>query len=286
MFAAVSAAMRFVLFIVMTLLGMIVYMPLLGIGRGYRAVARAYWRLVAGLVLRMDVVVHGEVSRERPLLCVSNHMSYLDIVALGTLMVGSFVSKAEVRTWPGFGFLAWLGRTVFIDRRPSETRRNRDLIAARLRAGEPLILFPEGTSTDGNRVLRFRSALFNAAEMAAEDAAGGLDHGGQVFVQPVALAYTRVGGLPMGYEHRAHYAWYGDMDLVTHLWGVLIRPRSRVEIMYLPAVAVSSFPDRKALAAYCEAEVRRAVNGLLSGNFRAPTPVPGTAAALPVAPPS
>lgn len=274
MFAVLSAALRFALFLVMTLVGLVIYIPLLGLGRGYRPVSRFYWSMVARLVLQMEIVVHGELADERPLLCVANHVSYLDIVMIGSLVSGSFVSKAEVRTWPGFGFLAWAGRTIFIDRRPSETKRNRDMIAARLRHNEPLILFPEGTSTDGNRVLRFKSALFNAAELATEEAAEGVEHGSRVHVQPVAVAYTRWHGVPMGYAHRPHYAWYGDMDLVTHLWELMVRGGFRAEITFLPAVAVDRFPDRKALAAYCEAEVRRASNELLGGRRHPPMAIP------------
>lgn len=256
--AAVSAALRLILFVLWTLILLPPYLLALLLRRHYRRIALFYWRTVGRFLIRMDVRVHGEMSAERPLLLVLNHVSYLDIVLLGGLIPGCFVSKAEVRKWPGIGFLALIGRTVFVERRPSAVGRQRDAIAGRLKEGEPLILFPEGTSSDGNRVLPFKSALFNAAEVAV----GGDAH---VRVQPVAIAYTRFGGLPMGYAGRPFYAWYGDMDLVSHLWEVMKRGRFTAEVEFMSPVTVDRFANRKDLARYCEAETRRGFNRLLTG---------------------
>ena len=112
------------------------------------------------------------------MLFAANHVSYLDITVLGSLLDASFIAKTEVAGWPLFGWLARLQRSVFIDRRARSTAHQRDSIAARLAAGEALILFPEGTSGDGNRLLPFKSALFSVADHAGRrrgDGAAGVD---------------------------------------------------------------------------------------------------------------
>lgn len=257
MLSSLSAAMRLLLFVVWTFVMLPPYLATLALGRYYRRIARVYWAVTAKYLIQAEIVCRGTMSGERPLLIVANHASYLDIVVLGATVPGCFVSKAEVRKWPGIGFLAIIARTVFVDRRPSSTHRQRDEIAGRLKEGEPLILFPEGTSSDGNRVLPFKSALFNAAEHAIG--------GRRPVIQPLAIAYTRQGGLPVGYAGRPLYAWYGDMDLVTHLWAVMKAGPFTVELEFLPTVTMESFPDRKALARHCEDAVRRAVSRALSG---------------------
>ena len=135
------------------------------------------------------------------MLFASNHVSYADIAVLGSLIAGSFIAKAEVAHWPLFGWLAKLQRTVFVDRRVRSTQLQRDAMTERLAAGDALILFPEGTSGDGNRVLPFKSALFSAAERMQAIV--------PIAVQPVSIAYTRLDGMPLGRLLRPFIAWYG-----------------------------------------------------------------------------
>lgn len=258
MFAGLMAASRLLMFVAWTLVCLVPYLPALALRRYYRRIAQFYWKVVNDHVLRMHVVVRGSICRDRPLLIVANHQSYLDICVFGQLIPGCFVSKAEVRKWPGIGFLALIARTIFVDRRPSSAGRQRDEIAGRLKEGEPLMLFPEGTTSDGNRVLPFKSAMFNVAEVAIHD-------GGHIAVQPVSIAYTRHNGLPMGYGLRPFYAWFGDMDLASHLWEVLMLGDFTVEVDFLPPVTMEGFADRKALAKHCEEVVRRGHNGALTG---------------------
>jgi len=252
-----TATVRLVGFVVVTLVMLVPYLACLGLGRGHRRVQNVYWGWVLRHLIEGRLLIRGRMVDDRPLLLVSNHTSYLDIAVLGSLVPGAFVSKAEVRDWPGIGFLAKVARTVFVDRRPSSTGRQRDEIRRRLGEGEPLILFPEGTSSDGNRVLPFRSALFNVAEREID--------GRPVVVQPVAIAYTLWRGLPMGYMGRAFYAWYGDMELVDHLWTVMVRGPFTVEVAFLPPVAVTDFPNRKALARDVEGRVAAAHNAMMCG---------------------
>lgn len=210
-------------------------------------------------ILGIEVVVHGRVSRHRPTLFVSNHSSYLDIPVLGSRIEGSFVAKTEVGSWPLFGTLARLQHTVFVDRRARNAKRDSQSLRSRLDRGDCMILFPEGTSSDGNRTLAFKSALFGVAGVHAGTASSALT------VQPVSIVPTHLDGIPLGREYRAVYAWYGDTDLAPHLWSMIGMGRLRVQIAFHEPVPAARFTNRKALADHCWCEVADGVAGLLSG---------------------
>ena len=204
----------------------------------------------------------GNPTAERPALFVANHVSYTDITILGSVIAGSFIAKAEVADWPFFGWLAKLQRSVFVDRRVRSTAAQRDAITDRLSAGEALILFPEGTSGDGNRVLPFKSALFSAAQ--PNDIP-------PVVVQPVSLAYTRLDGMPIGRLYRPFFAWYGAVDLAPHLWSMVSLGMVEVVVEFHPPTFLSHCGSRKALAGYCYARIAGGVAGALCGR---PQPMP------------
>lgn len=231
-----------------------------------------FHRLCLG-ILGIRIERHGRMSPTRPTLFVCNHSSYLDITVLGALMPGSFVAKTEVAGWPLFGLLAKLQRTIFVDRRRGTTRRQRDDIAERLAAGSNLILFPEGTSNDGNRTLPFRSALLSVAEAAPASAP-------PLAVQPVSIAYTLLNGMPLGHGLRPFVAWYGDMALADHLWQFLRLGRLTAVVRFHPVVTIDRFGSRKALADHCRDVVAQGVARALAGR-RWP---PDTAPAEPAAP--
>jgi lyso-ornithine lipid O-acyltransferase len=213
-------------------------------------------------LLNIIVERRGVMSTTTPTLFVCNHSSYLDISALGSVITGSFVAKAEVANWPFFGFLAKLQRTVFVDRQRRSTHQQRDNLAKRLDAGDNLILFPEGTSNDGNRTLPFRSALFAVAERRVGAAGNG---GTPLTVQPVSLAYTRLNGFPIGRTLRPFFAWYGDMDLFGHLWRVAGLGRIEVVIEFHTPVTIEQFGTRKALAEHCQRVIAGGVAAALTG---------------------
>ncbi len=175
---------------------------------------------------------------------VANHASWLDIFALNARKRVYFVSKAEVARWPAIGWLARSVGTVFITRSAREAKSQQALFEARLHAGHKLLFFPEGTSSDGRRVLPFKSTLF-AAFFA-------LELRDEMFIQPVSVIWHA----PDGADAR-FYGWWGDMGFGPHLVQVLAQGRQgRVEVIYHAAVPVTDFPDRKALALHCETEVR------------------------------
>jgi 1-acyl-sn-glycerol-3-phosphate acyltransferase len=250
------------------------YAVLMGLRVPSRWLARVYWIGTARIIGLKVVVRAGTFSRRRPLLVLSNHMSYLDIVALGALMDAGFVAKSEVGTWPGFGLIARLGRTVFVERKRARAGQGRDDIAQRLREGEPLILFPEGTSSDGNRVLPFKSALLSVAESNPggrrrrgadqQDAPAKEPPPPRPVIQPVSLAYTRMDGVPIGRAWRPLLAWYGDMDLAPHLYTMAGMGRVTVEVIFHPPVDPADWPSRKTLARHCEQVVAEGVESLLA----------------------
>lgn len=215
-------------------------------------------------ILGMKVVAIGQRAAARPTLFVVNHSSWLDITVIDTLMPICFVAKREVNSWPVFGLLARLQRTVFVERRAQRTAVHKDEMTERLNAGDNLVLFPEGTSSDGNHVLPFKSAFFALAETRVKDA--------PLTVQPVSVAYTAIDGLPIGRDRRPELTWFGDMELAPHLWGVLCLDRFTVTVQYHPPVTMESFASRKELSAHCQAVVSAGLSDALSGRVQLPAP--------------
>jgi 1-acyl-sn-glycerol-3-phosphate acyltransferase len=230
---------------------------------------RAYHRR-SSRILGFDTTVIGTPSPLRPTLFVANHTSYVDIEILSGVIDVSFVAKSEVKRWPLFGWLARLQRTVFVDRRASTTHQQRDAILDRLKEGGRLVLFPEGTSNDGSRVLPFKSALFAAVHGAS------LEH--PITVQPVSIAYVTLDGLPIGRFYRPFFAWYGDMDMASHLWTMVGLGRVGVTVEFHTPVNPAAFPTRRALAEHCWRVVSAGVASAISGR---PQPVEATGAVLP-----
>jgi len=236
---------------------------LLLLPRLWWALPKLYHRMCCRIMgLRVRVV--GQPSAARPTLFVSNHVTYFDIPVLGSIMPVSFVAKTEVAQWPGYGLLAKLQRTVFVDRRRHTTAKQRDSIGARLAVGDQLVLFPEGTSNDGNRILPFRSALLSVAETASTER--------PLVVQPVSIAYPSINGLPMGWGLRPLVAWYGGMELGGHLWRFSRLGQVEVVVQFHDTVSVADFPSRKELTKHCAEAVAGGVDRALGGRLPAPVP--------------
>ncbi|WP_315899505.1 lysophospholipid acyltransferase family protein [Roseovarius atlanticus] len=204
------------------------------------------WAIWAGLrIIGLRYRREGRPMRDHGAV-VANHASWMDIFALGAGQAITFVSKAEVAGWPGIGFLARLVGTVFINRNPRQADAQRNQLKTELDAGRKLLFFPEGTSTDGMRVLPFKSSLFAAF--------ADLETG--MRIQPVTVVYIA----PDGVEEPRFYGWWGDMDLGPHMVQVLSRfPQGGVRVIYHEPLRISDFPDRKKLAQALEARVRSAM---------------------------
>src|SRR5215471_931639 len=217
---------------------------------------------VACAILGIRVHEVGRRMHEHPLLIVANHSSWLDISVITAVAPVVFVAKQEVAGWPVIGLLAKLQRTVFVDR----TRRHKtpDVnaeIAQRLSAGDPVVLFGEGTSSDGNRVLAFRSALIGAARDALAEA----EHTGRVWIQPLSIAYTRLHGLPLRRHDRPHVAWYGHMTLAPHFARIARHGGVEVSVTWGEPVPFDAQSDRKLIARALERDIRERTMRALRG---------------------
>jgi 1-acyl-sn-glycerol-3-phosphate acyltransferase len=207
--------------------------------------ARVYWATFARLI-GIEVRVIGKAAKRqgtRSVVYVSNHSSWVDIPILGGVLDGCFVAKNEVATWPVIATIARLGRTVFVSRARTTMARERDTMRTVLRAGDNLILFPEGTSSDGSRVLPFRSSFFAIAEPEV-----GADITTAPLIQPVSIVYDRLGGLPAGRASRPVFAWYGDMDIASHFWRLSQHTGLRATVLLHTPLDPALFQDRKALS--------------------------------------
>lgn len=208
-----------------------------------------YHRLVCRII---GARLHVEgVRPQGAALLVSNHVSWADIPVLSAAHPVSFVAKAEVGTWPFFGTLARLQRSVFIDRqRRHQTGKSRDELSERLETTDAIVLFPEGTSHNGKQILSFKSSYFGAVEEK------------DIPVVPVILAYHKLNGLPVTGRQRPGVAWYGDMDLLPHLWSFLKQGPVDVTVRFLEPLPQAS---RKILAQEAELRIRAGLVEILHG---------------------
>jgi len=204
-------------------------------------------------LFNVRVIEKGTPPGDAPTLVVANHVSWLDIPVIGSTHPLSFIAKSEVEGWPVVGLFARLQRSVFIDRqRRKSTAEVNDELAHRLVKGEVIVLFAEGTTSDGNRLLPFRSSLVGAAQAALMH-----DSVEQVFLQPLAISYVRRNGLPITRRDRPFIAWYGDMDLAPHL--KLFLEGHPVDVAVTWGEPIPFNGNRKEATAAAESAVRKAL---------------------------
>ncbi|GAB0112782.1 lysophospholipid acyltransferase family protein [Acidisoma sp. C75] len=203
-------------------------------GRAKVVMPQLYW---AGLCrcLGLSVRLTGApMARGLPIVFISNHSSWMDIPALGARLPACFIAKGEVGRWPIISMVARLGRTIFVTRRAATAAQEAAEIKRRLAVGDNLVLFPEGTTSDGARVLPFRSSLLAVAEA-----------GPPLLLQPVTIVYDGYESLPVRREDRALFAWFGDMSLAGHFNRIARCHRLRVTIMLHPPIDPRGAGGRK-----------------------------------------
>ncbi|OUJ01030.1 lysophospholipid acyltransferase family protein [Acetobacter cibinongensis] len=226
---------------------------------------RVIWGILCKLLgLRIRVVgeragtVGGLKARkrgERPVIYISNHSSWVDVLILGTILPSVFVAKGDIEKWPVMGLISKIGRTIFVSRQRSTTGRERDEMIRRMVEGDNLVLFPEGTSSDGSRVLPFMSAFFAIAKLPKLKEGMDLsllpisyEPGMTPLIQPISVVFDRLEGLPVHRLRRSVFAWYGDMDLGPHLWQIVQWKELRASVILHEPLDPDLFPSRKALA--------------------------------------
>ncbi|WP_324754511.1 lysophospholipid acyltransferase family protein [Roseovarius sp. Pro17] len=220
--------------------------PLCGLGRPVSPyIVRAFFRACL-IILNIRVTLRGE-PMSLPGAVVANHASWLDIFVLNARHRVFFISKSEVAGWPVIGFLARAAGTLFIRREARDAQAQTAALEARLNAGHQLLFFPEGTSTDGLRVLTFKPTLFQAFF------SPGLKE--TAYIQPVTVIYRAPEG-----QDAAFYGWFGDMDFGPHFLAILAAPRGgHAELVYHAPLKVADFDNRKTLAIEAEHIVRAAM---------------------------
>lgn len=194
-------------------------------------------------------------------LIVAAHVSWLDIAVIGAQRPLSFVAKSEVADWPVIGWLAKLQRTVFIDRqRRAATAGVAAEMGARISDGEAVVLFAEGTTGDGTRLLPLRSSLLGAAHQAL-----GKEAGGDVTVYPLAITYTGFHGMAGGRVERSLLGWYGDTELAPHLKAMMAAGAIDVVLSWGEPIVMGHGISRKAATQAAETTIRRARREAITG---------------------
>ena len=234
-----------------------------------------HWFHKVGCVfLGLEVTVLGTPSHDRPTLIVSNHISWTDIVAIGSVAEVTFVAKQEIARWFFVGFMASLQRTLFVDRkRRTDARRTTEEMARRMADGGAVLLFAEGQSDIGTHVLPFRSALVGAAQQAMVEAGAK-----EVMIQPLTIAYSRLQGLPVGRTDRNLIAWIRGKSVGQNIREILTGGVKAVTLAFGEPRPLTQGADRKAVTREAEREVRRMLVALNRGE-QLPAPVAPVAVA-------
>ena len=205
----------------------------LGTKRISQKIVQTFHKLVLWLV-NINVEVIGERNLDNfPTLYVSNHLSYLDIPVLGSRLNARFIAKNEISNWPIIGFLSKVGNTIFIKRNLRFLKTNKSIIFDYISRGDNIILFPEGTTSDGIRVLSFKSSLLTSLEQK------------NILIQPIVIKYQSINGMPLNRWLKPIIAWYGDMDLKPHLINILKLFSIKAKIIVLPPLNGRDFTNRK-----------------------------------------
>ena len=181
---------------------------------------------------------------------VCNHISWLDILALQSLLKVSFIAKSEVKSWPVFGFLARIADTVFIERRATAAKSQQIELVQALRLGRSLCLFPEGTSTDGSKILPFKSSLFEVFVLNDNEISP------NVIVQPITLVY-----LDAKNQISTEFGWWGDMNLLGHIFDVVAHVKSgTVSVVFEKPIQAKKLGNRKTLALKAELAIKKRIS--------------------------
>ena len=235
--ASLLAIWRFTLLILIFLTYTPIYWLLLKVNQplGFRF-GRFYlssWRHCIG----HQLLIKGQLSQEKPTLFVANHSSYVDILILGTFVPARFVAKQEVAQWPIMGWLSTNQGTLYIDRSRNAIAEGTEKLHEYIDKKESLILFPEGTTSDGCRILPFGSSFFDVAMKK------------NLTVQPITISYAGWDRLPMPLYMRKVCGWFSpDVDLLSHLWTLAQWGTVQVVVDLHPPLKASNFASRKELA--------------------------------------
>ncbi len=254
--------LRLFLFIFVILPLFIIFVPLQII---ILALNLPFWHFLPRILFRIttkilgiEISLIGKVIEDKPTLLVANHISWIDILALGAVANISFVAKSEIKKWPLIGFLAALRKTIFVERKKrTDSKRTATEMAKRLKDGGAVVLFAEGGSNISAHILPFRSALLGAAQIAMQEA-GAKD----IVVQPVTIAYTKMQGLPISRTNMSQLAWNKSLNIIENIKQILQRPKIKIIIHFAQPLNLGQKQNRKEIAQKCHEIVRKNYNKL------------------------
>lgn len=208
-----------------------------------------YFHKIILKILGVHVEISGDLKKDSPLIIVSNHISWLDIPVIGSQFPCYFIAKSEISCWPVLGYLAKLQNTIFVNRKAkgAEISAQVQEISDTLKAHKPIILFPEGTTSDGNRILPFKSALLAAAKG---------DETYQPYVQTLNINYNKIAGMPTRRDQKPFIAWYGDMDILSHLKSIFRVTPITARLSLGQVMTYDNFVSRQTMAKHLETEIR------------------------------
>tara|TARA_B100001029_G_C15036005_1_gene440185 strand:- start:890 stop:1642 length:753 start_codon:yes stop_codon:yes gene_type:complete len=204
-------------------------------------------------VIGIKVKLIGEYSRLRPLVLIGNHTSYLDIIILGSIMPICFIAKYEIRGWFLFGFLAKMQNTIFINRKNQKTLESIKNINKHLKNESAVVLFPEGTTNTGKKLLDFKSSLFNMFE-----------NNSILRLQNFSLCYTHVNDMPIDDRTRPQVSWYGDMNMISHLTNLLKLSCINVTVVFHKSLPIVGM-NRKQISSYSHKQVKEGIDLAIDG---------------------
>ena len=251
----IKALIRFILFLSVTVLALPLQAVVLLFSKGNPVtVMPMIWHKAVCLIFGIKVIVKGTPATSHPVMFVSNHVSYLDIPVIGAKVKASFVAKGDVAGWPVFGFLSKMALTIFVKRASKDALKDNKMLMDTIATGRNIILFPEGTSSNGQDVLPFKSTLFALASF-DENLKEKLS------IQPFTVKMTEINrAQPMGNKDiYDFYAWYDDMTLAPHLWQFAKIKGATIELCFHDVLQAADYEDRKVLAKECEKKVASAL---------------------------
>ena len=212
-------------------------------------------QVITGINIDFDASKHNK--KNSGVLYIANHVSWFDIICLGTLLNARFIAKKEVSQMGIFGFLAMLSNTFFIDNEnKNKIVEYNHLVQKKLKAGENFIIFPEGTTSDGNGIKNFKSSMLECA----------FDNNNEIKIQPISICYSKLNNIPMGIYLRRNIAWVGDTSMVAAMANFLRSGRITVDIIFHDLMSVNNFKNRKELAAHCEKQILSGLNQSIKVN--------------------
>ena len=234
--------LRLIIFLLLTLALLPFQFIIVFFIKNYAYIIPYFYHKICLRIFGIKIKTFGKVSINSPILLISNHASYLDIIILGSLFKTSFIAKKEISKWPLLGILAKLQNTIFIDRRVSSLKNQENQIIKHLNEKKNLVIFPEGTSSDGNRVLPFKSSLFDIFKKNLNS---------KILVQTITIVYKKINGIPMNRIERKNITWHSNMDLIPNIFNVLKKLSIEVEVIFNDEFLPSKEYDRKKLALHC-----------------------------------